>query len=127
MKSGKGNYGRTRLVLNLYVAVVVTVLGILILSSVGTNNEQNRKIAQQARALSESNRQDALNGCQRGNFVREKVNTVSGALTQLLRRSVRENEESGQVLTRSQKVFLEKLYADLAPLKKVPCKEEYRR
>jgi hypothetical protein len=111
----------------IYIAVAVTVLGVLILSSVGTNNEQNRKIAQQARAIAEGNRQDALNGCRRGNFVRAKINTVSGALTQLLRRSVRENEESGQTLTRSQESFLAKLYEKLAPLKTINCEREYGR
>jgi hypothetical protein len=111
----------------MYIAVAVTVLGMMILSSVGTNNDQNRRIAQQARAIAEGNRKDALNGCQRGNFVRTKINTVSGALTQLLRRSVRENEESGQVLTPSQEVFLDKLYEKLAPLKKIDCKQEYGR
>jgi len=127
VKAGKGNFGRVRLVLNLYIAIAVTVLGVMILSSIGTNDKQNRKIAHQARALAESNRAAGLDACQRGNFVRAKINTVSGALSQLLHRSVRENEEKGQVLTQSQEVFLGKLYEDLAPLKKIDCKKEYER
>jgi hypothetical protein len=125
LKANKASYGRTRLLLNIYIALAVTVLGILILSSVGTNNDQNRKIAEQARALAKSNREANLKGCKRGNFVRVKINTVSGALVQLLRRSVSESEAEGVELTAAQTTFLDRLYGKLAPLKPVDCHREY--
>lgn len=125
--STKGQYGRVRLVLNLYIAAAVTILGVLILSSVGTNNTQNRQIAEQARAIAKTNQRNTLTGCQRNNFVRLKINTVSGALTRLLRRSVAENEAKGMEPTPKQTFFLNQLYGELAPLQPVPCQEEYSR
>lgn len=125
MKAGGGKYWRVRLALNLYIAVAVTVLGVMILSSVGTNNDQNRQIAKQARALATSNREAALAGCKRGNFVRVKINTVSGALTELLQRSVAQSEAKGVPLTENQQTFLSRLYAKLAPLNPVNCRREY--
>lgn len=133
MKAGSAKYGTVRLVLNLYIAIAVTVLGLMILDSAGTNGEQNRqlaeqsrKIAKQARALARTNREASLEGCGRGNFVRVKINTVSGALSQLLHRSVTENEQDGVVLTQGQEVFLDQLYRKLRPLKPVNCQEAYK-
>lgn len=120
-----GNFGKVRLVLNLYIAVAVTVLGLMILDSAGENSKQNRQIAEQARELAKSNRRASLEGCKRGNFVRVKINTVSGALTQLLHRSVAENEADGVVLTQSQRDFLDRLYRELRPLNPVNCEKEY--
>jgi hypothetical protein len=111
----------------IYIAVAVTVLGIMILSSVGTNSDQNSRIAEQARDLAKSNREASFAGCKRGNFVRIKINTVSGALAQLLHRSVAESEAEGIVLTEAQVGFLDRLYEKLAPLKPVNCHREYGR
>lgn len=118
---------RVRLVLNLYIAVVVTVLGALILENVGTNSDQNRQIAEQARQLSRTTQQASLAGCRRGNFIRQKINTVSGAVRRLLARSVQENEARGRELTPDQRAFLAGLHKDLAPLDRINCQEAYSR
>jgi len=127
VKAGQGNYGRVRLLLNIYIAIAVTVLGLMILKSAGTNATQNREIAEQARALAQATRASNFEGCQRGNFVRTKINTVSGALSRLLHRSVTENQAEGVQLTAEQQKFLDQLYEELAPLKPVDCKKEYGR
>jgi heme exporter protein D len=117
--------------LALYIAIAVTVLGVLILESVGENAEQSKQIAQQgvriarqARASAKKNQISAIKGCYRGNYVREKINVISGALTSLLQRSVAESEKITP-LTPSQVKFLELEYRRLKPLRKVNCKKHY--
>lgn len=110
--------------LALYIAIAVTVLGVMILNSVGTNARQSKQIAQQARALARKGAIDAIHGCHRGNYVREKINVIAGALTSLLQRSVEETEKT-KALTPSQLEFLEEEYRRLRPLKRVNCGKHY--
>lgn len=124
-------WGRISTFLALYIAIAVTVLGVLILNSIGTNAAQSKQIAEQgvriarqSQALAERNEKNAIQGCQRGNYVREKINAISGALTSLLRRSVSETEKVTP-LTPSQLEFLEEEYRLLRPLKKINCEKHY--
>jgi hypothetical protein len=117
-------WSRTTTFLALYIAIAVTVLGIMILNSVGTNASQSKRIASQARVLAEKNATAALKGCYRGNYVREKINVISGALTSLLERSVTESEKI-KPLTPSQEEFLGEEYRKLKPLKTINCRKRY--
>lgn len=118
-------YARLKLFLNVYIAIAVTVLGVLVIHQLGTNNTQNRRLAEQARAIGITNAKVAHEGCLRGNFVREKINVIAGALVSLLRKSVAENERRGVTLTEDQTKFLGELYKKLSPLKEVNCDLKY--
>lgn len=106
----------------IYIAVAVTILAVGVWENLGENENQNRAIAQQARALSQANHTAAIAGCHRGNRVREHINVIGGALAALLHKSV---EESPEPLTPEQESFLQHTYHLLEPLPPVNCKKEY--
>lgn len=108
----------------IYIAIVVTVLAWGVWESVGVNNNQNRAIATQARAIALANREANLKGCQRGNFLRGHINVINNALSGLVRKSI---ESSPTPLTADQEHFVQRLYRRLTPLKPVKCKREYGR
>jgi hypothetical protein len=107
---------------SVYIAIVVTVLAWGVWESVGTNNDQNGKLAVQAKSLAEFNHRLALEGCQRGNYVRGKINVIGGVLVSLLHKSVEESEKQGHPLTPAQESFLEEKFEELSPLNKLNCK-----
>lgn len=107
----------------IYIAVLVTVLAVGVWESVGVNDQQNNKLASQARTLSLSNREAAVAGCERNNGLRRHMNVIGGALASLLRKSV---ESSPKPLTPDQEAFVQGLYRQLRPLGPVHCKKEYR-
>lgn len=109
---------------SVYIAIVVTILAWGVWESVGTNSDQNTRIAVQARSLAEFNHQLAVQGCQRGNYVRGKINVIAGVLASLLHRSIEEGEEQGQVLTPSQQTFVQHKFEQLSPLNKINCKKQ---
>lgn len=121
MKVKPGEFAKTRLALNLYIAIAITVLGLLVLKSVGENGDQNRRLAEQARSLATNNAKSVLESCQRGNYVRGKINKVSGAVTLLLNKSIEAGEAEGRLLTPDQKVFLNGIFHELRPLNKINC------
>lgn len=114
-----------------YIAVVVTVLGVLVLNSIGTNAAQNRKLAEQAgqiaaqaRRIGQGNYEAAIAGCHRGNFLRSKVNVVSRAVAELIEKQV-ESAEEVTVLTPAQLAFVRREYRLLRPLAHVNCATAY--
>jgi hypothetical protein len=121
-----GSWAKVRLALNVYIAILLTVLAVLVVRDLGINNSQNHRLAIQAKELSEANRNSGIAACRRGRVALHKINVVAGALTELLRKSVEENERRGLKLTPKQEAFLEREYKLLAPLE-VPknCKSHY--
>lgn len=118
-------------VISIYIAVAVTVLAVGVWESVGTNNAQNDQLAAQneqlaanSKTLAQFNHRLAIEGCQRSNFVRGKINVIAGALSSLLHKSIEEGEKAGRPpLTSDQQTFIEQEFQLLAPLNKINCKK----
>lgn len=112
-------------IIAIYIALMVTVLAGGVWESVGTNTDQNKQIATQAEALAASNHKALSEGCARGNFVRVKINVISGVLSGLLHKSIEEADAKGEALTPDQEVFINRQFRRLAPLNPVDCKKKY--
>lgn len=115
-------------IVSIYIAVAVTVLAVGVWESVGTNNTQNDQLAAQneqlaanSKTLAQFNHRLAIEGCQRSNYVRGKINVIAGALSSLLHRSIEEGEKQGRILTPDQATFIEQEFELLAPLNKINC------
>lgn len=109
-------WANIRLGLNVYIAIMLTGLAVLVVHDLGTNNTQNHTLALQAKEIAESNRKSGIAGCRRGKKALRKINVVAGALSTLLQKSVEESEAKGHHLTPQQQAFLEHEYELLAPL-----------
>lgn len=105
---------RINMTIALYIAFMVTVLAAGVWKSVGVNSDQNAK-------LSIANREIAIRGCTAENHSREKINHISGALVDLLRKSIAENERKGITLTPPQEAFVAREFRLLRPLPQITC------